>query len=314
MNPAVQGANGVVVMTQVYPQVDARGLQQNASLCTSKLCKMSVQVKEFMKGEPRALGTTQILIGIMNILFGIVLAFTETSIAVFSGVPFWGGLLYIISGSLSIAAEKHDSVCLVKGSLGMNIVSAIAAGTAVILYIIDASFQYYHCSYYNNYGGNSYGGSSYGGSYYDYYNSCSELQYILTPTLKCLKSIMFFFCLLEVCIAISLSAFGCKATCCTKSSSPQPVILMQNPQVSQAVPFISAQAPQMFPAQQVPQTFSPQQTHQMFPPQQNPQATQFSQPPVYPQIPPWNADSGSAPPAYHDQSYMNKTGTVNPAF
>lgn len=305
MNPTVQGSNGLVVMTQVYPQVDARGLQQNASLCTSRLCKLSVQVKEFIKGEPRALGTTQIMIGIINILFGMVLAFTYSSIAVFSGVPFWGGLLYIISGSLSVAAEKHDSVCLVKGSLAMNIVSAIAASSAIILYIIDAALQYYYCSY----------GSYYGESYYGSYpgDRCREM-YTMNATMKCFKSVMFFFCLLEGCIAISLSAFGCKATCCINNSSPQPVILMQNPQVIQAAPLISPHVPQMFSAQHAPQVFSPQQTHQTFPPHQFPQANQFSQPPPAPQLLPWNANSGSAPPPYSDQTYMNKNGAVNPAF
>ncbi|XP_043939948.1 membrane-spanning 4-domains subfamily A member 12-like [Protopterus annectens] len=256
MNTTVQGSNEVVVMTPLNSLADARSHQQNTAPCTSKLCKMSVQVKEFMKAEPTALGTTQIMIGVVNILFGTVLAFTEASIAVISGAPFWGGLLYIISGCLTVAAEKHDSVCLVKGSLGMNTTSAIAAGIAAILYIIDASLQLHYCLYNNN---------SVRSDYRDYYVIYCSVQ--LLPVWKCFKSIMFLFCFLEVCIAISLSVFGCKATSCTNSSSPQPVILMQNPQESQAVPLISAQAPQLIPAQRGPRRFSPQHTHRMFPPQ-----------------------------------------------
>ncbi|XP_032975868.1 membrane-spanning 4-domains subfamily A member 15 isoform X3 [Rhinolophus ferrumequinum] len=52
-----------------------------------------------------------------------------------SGVPFWGGACFIISGSLSVAAEKNQTSCLVRSSLGTNILSAMAAfaGTAILL-------------------------------------------------------------------------------------------------------------------------------------------------------------------------------------
>ncbi|XP_040140194.1 membrane-spanning 4-domains subfamily A member 15 isoform X2 [Ictidomys tridecemlineatus] len=51
------------------------------------------------------------------------------------GVPFWGGACFIISGSLSVAAEKKHTSCLVRSSLGTNILSAMAAfaGTAILL-------------------------------------------------------------------------------------------------------------------------------------------------------------------------------------
>ncbi|PNI45114.1 MS4A15 isoform 2 [Pan troglodytes] len=51
------------------------------------------------------------------------------------GVPFWGGACFIISGSLSVAAEKNHTSCLVRSSLGTNILSVMAAfaGTAILL-------------------------------------------------------------------------------------------------------------------------------------------------------------------------------------
>ncbi|PNJ22193.1 membrane-spanning 4-domains subfamily A member 12 isoform X2 [Pongo pygmaeus] len=44
---------------------------------------------------------------------------------------------FIISGSLSVSASKELSRCLVKGSLGMNIVSSILAFIGVILLLVD---------------------------------------------------------------------------------------------------------------------------------------------------------------------------------
>ncbi|XP_003826385.1 membrane-spanning 4-domains subfamily A member 12 [Pan paniscus] len=44
---------------------------------------------------------------------------------------------FIISGSLSVSASKELSRCLVKGSLGMNVVSSILAFIGVILLLVD---------------------------------------------------------------------------------------------------------------------------------------------------------------------------------
>ncbi|XP_010383275.2 membrane-spanning 4-domains subfamily A member 12 isoform X2 [Rhinopithecus roxellana] len=44
---------------------------------------------------------------------------------------------FIISGSLTVSVSKKLSSCLVKGSLGMNIVSSIFAFLGVILLVVD---------------------------------------------------------------------------------------------------------------------------------------------------------------------------------
>uniref|UniRef100_A0A5F5PKJ5 Membrane spanning 4-domains A12 n=1 Tax=Equus caballus TaxID=9796 RepID=A0A5F5PKJ5_HORSE len=48
---------------------------------------------------------------------------------------------FIITGTLSVSGSKHLSLCLIKGSLGMNIVSAIFALTGVILLLVDVSIN-----------------------------------------------------------------------------------------------------------------------------------------------------------------------------
>uniref|UniRef100_A0A452G151 Membrane spanning 4-domains A15 n=1 Tax=Capra hircus TaxID=9925 RepID=A0A452G151_CAPHI len=93
----------------------------------------------FLTGEPKALGTVQILIGLIHLGFGGVLLMVRRGhlgmLFIEGGVPFWGGACFIISGSLSVAAEKNHTSCLVRISLGTNILSAMAAfaGTAILL-------------------------------------------------------------------------------------------------------------------------------------------------------------------------------------
>uniref|UniRef100_A0ABI8AM72 Membrane spanning 4-domains A15 n=1 Tax=Felis catus TaxID=9685 RepID=A0ABI8AM72_FELCA len=97
------------------------------------------ETETFLTGEPKALGTVQILIGLIHLGFGSVLLMVRRGhvgmLFIEGGVPFWGGACFVISGSLSVAAEKSHTSCLVRSSLGTNILSAVAAfaGTAILL-------------------------------------------------------------------------------------------------------------------------------------------------------------------------------------
>ncbi|XP_066216108.1 LOW QUALITY PROTEIN: membrane-spanning 4-domains subfamily A member 15 [Saccopteryx leptura] len=96
-------------------------------------------VETFLTGEPKALGTNPIPLGFVHPGVGSVLLAVRRDrvgmLFIEDSVPFWGAALFITSGSLSVAAEKSHTSCLVRSSLGMNIFSAMAAfsGTAVLL-------------------------------------------------------------------------------------------------------------------------------------------------------------------------------------
>ncbi|XP_002693862.2 high affinity immunoglobulin epsilon receptor subunit beta [Bos taurus] len=92
-----------------------------------------------LKRELEFLGVTQILIGLIYLYFGIIVSakindseFTEKFFSSFkAGYPFWGALFFAISGISSIMSEKKPSAYLIRGCLGANAVSGVAAGTGV---------------------------------------------------------------------------------------------------------------------------------------------------------------------------------------
>ncbi|CAH6793768.1 membrane-spanning 4-domains subfamily A member 12 [Phodopus roborovskii] len=113
--------------------------------------------KASFKDAAMALGAVHIIIGLMHIGFGVVLGLLSThyymswafySIAFIGGYPFWGGVSFIASGSLSISAFKKFTPCLVRSTLTMNIISAIFAFAGVILLVVDLNINGY---YYQDY-------------------------------------------------------------------------------------------------------------------------------------------------------------------
>ncbi|KAM5317901.1 high affinity immunoglobulin epsilon receptor subunit beta [Glossophaga mutica] len=98
----------------------------------------------FLKREVEFLGVTQILIGFIYLYFGIIvypgITISEFEKNFFSsfqiGYPFWGAVLFAVSGFLSVMSEKKNATYLVHGSLGANLVSSIAAGTGII-FLVD---------------------------------------------------------------------------------------------------------------------------------------------------------------------------------
>ncbi|XP_047548502.1 membrane-spanning 4-domains subfamily A member 4A-like isoform X2 [Lutra lutra] len=146
-------------------------------------------LKTFLKGEPQILGVAQILIGLMKVcLFAIGLRFHSSdfshwcySLAMDSGYLIWGSLFFFVSGAVSIAAGRNMTLNLIKGSLGVNILSAVVGGVGIILSTVELTVVH------------------------GLEKSCLIL--------RALEIGLLVLSLLEVSIAISLSVFGCKVTC-----------------------------------------------------------------------------------------------------
>ncbi|KAL8220182.1 UNVERIFIED_CONTAM: hypothetical protein K2H54_040183 [Gekko kuhli] len=177
-------------------------------------------LKKLYRGEPMALGITQIGIGVLEIAFGLVIAMAEEANKHHYGdahilTPYWTGILYIISGSLSVAVAKKPEISLVKGMLGMNVVSAVAAGVAIVILSLSVA----HTRYYARCGG--------------YYNEeippeiCHEVLTIPYTQMHYMAAVLLTFSILEFLIAIITAAFGCSGLC-RSTYSETTVVIFQN--------------------------------------------------------------------------------------
>ncbi|XP_046883579.1 membrane-spanning 4-domains subfamily A member 4A-like isoform X2 [Hypomesus transpacificus] len=189
--------HGVVVITHVHPAGNGLGMGASPPTCMGRVGPVVSSVMErFREGHPKALGTVQIVFGAMAFLFGIVMTVGEFSLGVLSGIFVWGSIIYIIAGSLTIAAEKSLNKCLVKASLGMNVVATVTACIGTVLYSLDAAgvTLLYHCYDYN-------------------YNNYGLLCQQYRAKHQGISGVMALFSLLEMMVTISVSAFACKAVC-----------------------------------------------------------------------------------------------------
>ncbi|MEE6483490.1 hypothetical protein FKM82_013568 [Ascaphus truei] len=164
MSSAPSDPGSFVIITQVRPQTkpgDATVEGQNENVQAT----MPKSLTRFYRGEPEALGVTQIFSGIVEIVLGVVLTVAcrescyQLHALTVPGVPLWSGIAYIISGAISLAAS-------IKPTLG----KVVLLGIVVILFV---------------------------------------------------------FTILEFCISLSTSVFGCKSLCRT-SFNEMSVVIYQN--------------------------------------------------------------------------------------
>ncbi|XP_072351008.1 membrane-spanning 4-domains subfamily A member 15-like, partial [Scyliorhinus torazame] len=104
-----------------------------------------------LSGELSSLGVTQIMVGVIQVTFGIPFFFaTRNSFGSNLATPFWTGIWYIISGALSTEIKDASNSFKVKIVFATNVISAFMAGLGIIAYSMSL---YYPLSYYDYYHG-----------------------------------------------------------------------------------------------------------------------------------------------------------------
>uniref|UniRef100_A0A8C4LIY4 Membrane-spanning 4-domains subfamily A member 4A-like n=1 Tax=Equus asinus asinus TaxID=83772 RepID=A0A8C4LIY4_EQUAS len=193
--------------------------------------------EKFLKGEPKVLGVVQIVIALVNLGLGIImisvwLSFTEfyydRPISVDSGYTIWGSVM-VSRIPLDIVGDS---------SLGLNITSSVLAASGIIITVISMSVfssRYYYC--HNN----------------QKPMNCSMLVNVLMG----MDGVVLILSVLEFCIAMFLSVFGCKITCCNPGRVVFPV--PSNPHMAETaspVPVIGDLMPPMYQQENVPANLS----------------------------------------------------------
>ncbi|XP_045711372.1 membrane-spanning 4-domains subfamily A member 8-like isoform X1 [Phyllostomus hastatus] len=172
-------------------QVLQYAFNQAQVLTSGNQCgRVNVQPAQRTFKEGKTLGALQILIGLiyigLGIIMGTMLPGYYICVSFYGGVPFWGGISFIISGSLSVASEQQPkSPCLLKGSLGMNILSVIFSVVGICLFVTDICINP-HSFYYNL--------------------EVFSFQIAGSAT----SGVQVIFSLLELCIASTCVHFGCQ--------------------------------------------------------------------------------------------------------
>ncbi|KAF5896768.1 membrane-spanning 4-domains subfamily A member 4A-like, partial [Clarias magur] len=170
---------------------------------TAPPCPQLSKLKTFLKGEPKALGTVQIMIGVWTFLFGIVLSTFYLNAAIMSGITLGESIIFIVSGALSVAAKNNASSCTLNAALVMNVVSALAACVFIIMLTLEMAFNQVSTKPWHT---------------YDYNSHSLNYEYFTLHLKNGISGVLIVFSLLELIISICVSGFACKATCCTETT------------------------------------------------------------------------------------------------
>ncbi|XP_044537105.1 membrane-spanning 4-domains subfamily A member 4A-like [Gracilinanus agilis] len=191
-------------MFSSFPQMGPISFPQGPIGTPMPLYKSKAFLQLFLKGEPKVLGTVQIMIALMNFALGMITIFvsprsyTHENFMLSTGYIFWGTAFFIVSGSLSIAAENKTTNTLVQSSLAMNTVSAVASGLGIIFLSINLAMtdsSFYSC----------------------YHENAHDTCFCGLSLLLGINGILLILAILELAFSLTVSSFGCKATCCSQT-------------------------------------------------------------------------------------------------
>jgi len=183
----------------------------------------STTYDRYQSKQSIGLGVTQIIIGILCIIFNIVcirVVYDYDNLA-FIGHGFWCGILFILNGGLGVGAGIKKTRCLIVTFMVMCIISATTTISLLAIGISGACIAADYCEY--NY--------DYGYSYPGYYNPpCERMSgYNVVVAMEALMAILGF---IAGFTSIWGSALCCgSGVCCCSHSTPFPVYYQNNGQM-----------------------------------------------------------------------------------
>ncbi|XP_036116019.1 B-lymphocyte antigen CD20 [Molossus molossus] len=130
-------------MSGAFPADSMKGpiaMQPVKKIIPRKVSTVVGPTQSFFMRESKALGAVQIMNGLFHVALGGLLMIHKevyVPICVTIWYPLWGGIMYIISGSLLAAAQANSRKSLVRGKIIMNSLSLFAAISGIIILIMD---------------------------------------------------------------------------------------------------------------------------------------------------------------------------------
>ncbi|XP_029811848.1 membrane-spanning 4-domains subfamily A member 14 [Suricata suricatta] len=124
-------------------------IQPNETVLTALPYGPQTSLLDFLKGEPKVLGAIQILLALITVGVGTIFAFNYFSFSqrfpliFFTGYPFWGAFIFLITGYITGINEKKR--CMGLGVTGMNVISSLVAVAGITLTIISYRQQHEYC-------------------------------------------------------------------------------------------------------------------------------------------------------------------------
>lgn len=178
----------------------------------------------FLKGQPKALGAIQIPLGCVQFAVETIVLCTLssfTSNVAWSFIGYWGGIFYIISGSLAVAAAAKASHCLIRGALATNAISAVVSILEIGLAISDLFLTYY----------NIYGPC--------YTQPCSLYQDAIYVIQVISNILLIFIAAFQFCVTVSLLVFSIRSLKEKSQNVQQGLIVQTDNPNSMAIPPVS---------------------------------------------------------------------------
>ncbi|XP_004417312.1 PREDICTED: membrane-spanning 4-domains subfamily A member 14 [Odobenus rosmarus divergens] len=124
-------------------------IQPNDTVLTAFPYEPHTSLLDFLKGEPKVLGAIQILLALITGGVGTIFAFNYINfsqkfpLVFLTGYPFWGALIYVITGYLTGINDKEKR--LRRGVTAMNVISSLVAVAGITLTIISYRYQHKYC-------------------------------------------------------------------------------------------------------------------------------------------------------------------------
>lgn len=113
----------------------------------SKLQLQSERLREsFKRGEPKAMGVTEIMLGLMTVTIAMPLIASNPTHTVNLLTPWWSGAVFVISGAVAVATEKQPTICNMRMCLLCTALGVAASFTSLIVYTVDLSNATLHCT------------------------------------------------------------------------------------------------------------------------------------------------------------------------